>query len=64
VIKKARHSYKVTFTLDQQVVLKTMFDIKNMVWKPTFNVIVSDCALKSFVFDALFARVIKCQCFE
>jgi len=22
-------------------------DIKNMVWKPTFDVVVSDCALKS-----------------
>jgi len=31
-------------------VLLTKVDIKNMVWKPTFGVIVSDCALKSFVF--------------
>jgi len=27
-------------------------DIKNMVWKPTFDVTVSDCALKSFIFGA------------
>jgi len=25
--------------------------IKNLVWKPTFDVIVSDCVLKSFVFS-------------
>jgi len=30
---------------------RTKVDIKNMVWKPTFDVIVSDCELKSFVFS-------------
>jgi len=32
---------------------------KNRVWKPTFNVIVSNCTLKSFDFGTIFSRVIK-----
>jgi len=30
--------------------LQGKVDMKNMAWKPTFDVIVSDYALKSFVF--------------
>jgi len=31
-------------------VIPTKIDIKYMVWKPTFDVVVSDCAFKFFVF--------------
>jgi len=34
----------------------TKVDIKNMVWKPAFDIIVSEYALKSFVFDTLIPK--------